>query len=384
MMSVQSFMRHGKASVIVGGQFGSEAKGLAAAMVAKHDLLISKSNRSFISTTNAGAQAGHTTVLEDGRKFVCYHLPTIGVMSPNALIYLNAGSIIDPGLLTKEIISVCEVTGENPGDLIRRIRVHPNAAIIHQDHKEAEAGDGRGSGATTHLGSTMKGVGAALASKIMRKPNTIARDMLNIYGELKIEAIDLNNHLACHGSVTVEIPQGTGLSLNASRFYPHCTSRDCWVGQGMADAGIHPSFLGEVMMVQRTFPIRVGHVYHPQTGERIGDSGPFYPDGPEISWDDLPGVEPERTTVTQRVRRIASWSKMQYLEAMRLNRPTIVLTTFINYLHDERYLSILKGRMDLTHDMLRLYPETLWSWGPRVDQWTDDIETARTKCQKGK
>ena len=74
MMSVQSFMRHGKASVIVGGQFGSEAKGLAAAMVAKHDLLISKSNRSFISTTNAGAQAGHTTVLEDGRKFVCYHL----------------------------------------------------------------------------------------------------------------------------------------------------------------------------------------------------------------------------------------------------------------------------------------------------------------------
>jgi len=378
-MSIRDFVHHGKASVIVGGQFGSEAKGLAAAIVARNDHMVSKTGRQFISTTNAGAQAGHTTILENGTKFVCYHLPTIGVMSPQSIIYLNAGSIIDVKLLYKEIHDVSGATGEDANALMARIRIHPKAAIIHEEHKMMESGNNRGSGATTHLGSTMKGVGAALASKIMRRPGILAGDSINPNGPLKVEVMDLNHYMHKKGSVTVEIPQGTGLSLNASRFYPHCTGRDCWVGQGIADASINPRFLGEVMMVQRTFPIRVGHVYHPDTGERIGDSGPFYPDSQEMQWDDLPGVEPERTTVTQRVRRISAWSRMQYLEALRLNNPTIVLTTFINYLKDEKYLNILRNRMGLIHQETGINPDTLWSWGPKVNEWGENT-VAKFPC----
>lgn len=391
-MSLHDFTRHGKAAVIVGGQFGSEAKGMAAAVVAREDYLLNKPGRQFIATTNAGAQAGHTTILEDGSKFICYHLPTIGVLLKHSTIYLNAGSIIDLDLLDREITDVSNALGRDPNDLARRIIIHPNAAIISSNNKLQEVGDGRGSGMTTHLGSTMKGVGAALASKIMRRPLTIAGEVIavdhnsvSLYGMLyKVGVINLNESLSKGGSVTVEIPQGTGLSLNASLFYPHCTSRDCWVGQGLADASIHPSFLGNVLMVQRAFPIRVGHVYDPHTGERIGNSGPFYPDSTEMEWTEFPGIEPERTTVTQRVRRIASWSKMQYAEALALNRPTHVMTTFINYLKDDRYLRILNGRMRLEHSRLNINPHTLWSWGPRTDQWSDDTDDATAEMQVSK
>lgn len=375
-----NFIQPGFASFIVGGQFGSEAKGLAAAIVATHSKAIRYGQR-LICTTNAGAQAGHTTVLDDGRKFVCYHLPTIGVLSPASTIYLNAGSIIDPELLWDEILQVSQVTGEDFHHLMKRVVIHPNAAVIQMRHKIIEAT------ATQHLGSTQKGIGAALSDKIMRKPgSTISEVGLGNFGGT-IGSIDLNRKMMDKWAVTVEVPQGTGLSMNAGHFYPKCTSRDCWVGQGMTDAGINPYFISEVLMVQRTFPIRVGHIFD-ATGQRVGDSGPFYPDSAELDWEkDFPDLEPERTTVTKRVRRIATFSALQYRDGLLLNRPTIVLNTFMNYfsaialpaanarwpLTKEGYLNRLKQVE--TDAALSPLPTHLWSYGPKVSDtffdWRD-------------
>lgn len=351
---MENFVQPGLASVVVGGQFGSEAKGLVAACLA-----INSYHKPDICTTNAGAQAGHTTVLANGTKFVCYHLPTIGVLTPSATIYINAGSIIDPDLLDREVEQVALATGEDVNRLWSRICIHPNACIITSEAKQMEA-----QGATRHLGSTMKGVGAALANKIMRRHGSTA-STYNSQGRWRnVQSIELNSLMCDGAAVTVEIPQGTDLSINASSFYPKCTSRDCWVGQGLTDAGIHPRRLGKIAMVVRTFPIRVGHVFDPHTGEKTGDSGPFYGDSVELDWEkDFPGIEPERTTVTQRVRRIATWSREQWLHAYTLNDPDYTFLTFTNYCTKEELSAI---RSDLNGG--DCFTDIYESWGPRVDQ----------------
>lgn len=385
-MRIRDFIQPGKASVIVGGQFGSEAKGMAAAVVASHiphnfiktvegGAPSSWWGKHMVCTTNAGAQAGHTTVLDEGKKFVCYHLPTIGVLCPWSTIYLNAGSIIDLTLLNDEVNNVAQITGEPLHQLRRRILIHPNAAIITKEAREREA-----KGATAHLGSTMKGVGAAQAAKIMRNPNAVAgydiwHDTIKGMG-MTVCSINLNKAMAKDNIVTVEIPQGTGLSINAASFYPKCTSRDCWVGQGFTDAGIHPSFLGPVMMVTRTFPIRVGHIYD-DAGMLIGHSGPFYSDSQELDWEvDFPGLVPERTTVTKRVRRIATWSEGQYEDAIRLNRPDIVMHTFTNYFKDVDAFNDYAARVDGVHDVVGINPTSMWSWGPGIEDWSNKIDDA--------
>lgn len=361
------FFIPGKASVVVGGQFGSEAKGLVAAYLALND---TNPHIRIIATTNAGAQAGHTTILPDGRKFVCYHLPTIGVLIETSTIYLNAGSIIDLDCLMNEVAAVSSVTGEGEISLWDRIIIHPNATLIQPRHKAAEA-----DGPTRAIGSTQKGVGAALVSKIRREPDaTIAHAAYKL--PCLVDRMDLNRVLEKGNiCVSVEIPQGTGLSINASPFFPHTTSRDCWVGQGLTDAGIHPKFLGNVAMVCRTFPIRVGNIL--QDGQQVGHSGQFYHDSDELEWDDFPGVEPERTTVTKRIRRIATWSRDQYREALRLNRPDFVFLTFTNYLTAFGY-----GLADQIADMQDdqhaegVNPTIVYSWGPRADQVSFLVEDA--------
>lgn len=338
-----TFIKSGHASVVVGGQFGSEAKGLVASYLAVNSLY----RGHLICTTNAGAQAGHTTILDDGRKFVCFHLPTIGVLRPDSTIYINAGSIIDADLLYREIRDICSVTGEDVDHLRDRIVVHPNAAHITQHAKNVEA-----EGATTHLGSTQKGVGAALADKIMRHPWSTIGGLDPFGGMLKVMTLDLMELMDKNYAVTVEIPQGTGLSINASPFFPKCTSRDCWLVSGLNDAAIHPDYLNEVAMVVRTFPIRVGHISDKE-GEIVGNSGPFYPDSVELGWDQLPGVTPERTTVTKRVRRIATWSWQQYRDALRLNRPSRVFLTFTNYMDERSVLTHLAAMQNVHREIFR-------------------------------
>ena len=118
----------------------------------------------------------------------------------------------------------------------------------------------------------------------------------------------------------VEVPQGFDLGINSGLSYPYCTSREISIAQAMSDAQIHPRFLGKVMMTMRTYPIRVG-----------GTSGPFYSDSDEITWEEL-GVTPELTTVTKRVRRVATFSMLQYERSLNAIVPDYVFLNFLNYI----------------------------------------------------
>lgn len=332
-MTLDAFCTSGKIDFILGGQYGSCGKGAASAWLTTTLIKqredseavwnqANRDNRDFLKyqslparynivTTNAGCQSGHTSI-HNGKKRVLFHFPTAGVIDPNTFIYLNAGSVIDPDVLRDEFI-------ENDISL-NRFCVHPNAAIVTSECREAEC---RAGSAQTRIASTRKGVGEAISRKVLRS-SKLARDYeWGRHGyQPNIITIDLNKRLQAGSSVLCEIPQGVSLSLN-SQFYPYVTSRDCTVMQAMSDAGVHPSFMGSTMLVMRTFPIRVG---------AIGDnnSGDCYPDQLETSWGAL-GVEPEITTVTKRVRRVFTWSKLQLNDAMALCRPQSVYLTFCDY-----------------------------------------------------
>lgn len=357
-MWLDSFCRPGKADFLVGGQWGSEGKGAAAAYLAKALVELGAQRHMYdIVTTNAGAQAGHTST-HNGKTRVAFHLPTAALIAQDygirPLVYLNAGSIIDPQVLEDELRDA----GFTPGQFV----IHPNAAIITDGCRAAE---GDRQSAQTKIASTRKGVGEALARKVLRYGLT-AKDH-PFTKQFVSREFSLSHALKNGASVLVEVPQGIGLSIDGP-FYPHCTSRNCTVMQAMSDAGIHPSFYGASMLVLRTYPIRVGNIV--EAGQELGQSGGHYPDQREISWNEL-GVRPEITTVTKRVRRVFTFSVDQMRDAMALTRPDVVCLTFCDYPGANRSGITEQIHYAAASVGMKGPPTVLYQAGPTTDDVSD-------------
>ena len=60
--------------------------------------------------------------------------------------------------------------------------------------------------------------------------------------------------------VLVEGTQGSGLSVYHSTFYPKATSRDTNAAGFISEVGLSPRLVSEIVLVFRTFPIRVAGV----------------------------------------------------------------------------------------------------------------------------
>lgn len=301
------------AHVLVDGQFGSTGKGVLAAYLAEK--AAERNIRFHGVISNAGPNSGHTFYVDD-EKHVLKQLPTFAVASAligvRIPIYLSAGAIIDPEILRKEAAKYHDCA----------IMVHPNAAVIHNWNKDEEQG-----GSIAAVAGTRSGTGSALAAKIHREPNGVWDEVGHVVHEMPHNVVTMRTdfRLIDRQRYFVEVSQGFSLGIN-SQFYPKVTSRECTVMQAIADARIAPRFVQRTFMVARTFPIRVGNV----DGH---SSGSWYPDQVELEWADI-GVQPELTTVTQRERRIATFSVQQMTEAVIANQPDFVLLNFMNYLKD--------------------------------------------------
>lgn len=321
---MKPFIKQKKLNLIIDGQFGSTGKGLISAYVALN-------NHIDVFISNLSPNAGHTFNLGDGPKVV-KQLPVGSVLRDNrrSLIYLTAGSIINPALLLKEI-ETFEVDPE-------RLCIHPRAAIITNEDLQEERSS---SSSVAKIASTQSGVGVALANKILRKAK-LAKDI----PELKefIREVDLMWYMDQGLSVLMETSQGFDLGLNSGLAYPYCTSRDVTTSSCLSDAQVHPSYLGNVLMTTRTFPIRVGNLV--VDGKTIGESGPFYQDSIETTWEDLKET-PEFTTVTKRVRRVASFSLEQYKRSLHYIKPSHVFLNFVNYVKNEETVKLLKEAFKL-------------------------------------
>lgn len=322
---------------IVDGQYGSTGKGALAAVIAR-----AGRNSIEVYATNAGPNSGHTAVL-GSTKVVTTQIPVGAAVAhllpgPAFDTYLTAGAIINPKMLQQEVekYGVCPV-------------IHPCAAVITSEHLEQEQSNG-----SARVAGTAKGVGAALADKVNREGNLWGRQD-TWFGSSGV--VRLEGRCVLHESA-----QGFSLGVNEPRFAPATTSRECTVQQAMSDARIPRSMVNKVAMTLRTFPIRVGNT-------QMGYSGDFYEDQKETSWEEL-GLPEEYTTVTKRVRRVFTWSWLQFIDAIRVNEPNLLNVNFMDYLPiDERETFIKQMlicyRQTLPH---RPDPIILCGFGPEIDQ----------------
>ena len=297
-----------KIDMIVDLQYGSTGKGLIAGYMAEK-------NRYDVCVTANMPNAGHTYIDSKGNKFVHKVLPN-GVVSPMCdWALIGPGAVFDSDRMRQEIAHL-----RAAGYTEFRVGIHPNAVVLQDRHRDAEA-------ANVKIGSTMQGSGAALIEKIRRDPE-VPITAYQVWGEMSDPDVEVLTHdeyryiIDNARAVLAEGAQGFSLGIN-ERFYPYCTSRDCTPARFMADMALPLPLLRRVVGTARMHPIRVGN---PEGGW----SGPCYSDQTEISWGDL-GVEEERTTVTNRVRRVFTFSKKQIEDAIWQAQPNEVFLNFVNY-----------------------------------------------------
>jgi adenylosuccinate synthase len=287
--------RNKKVTVVIGGQFGSEAKGKVISFL---------SNEFDVAVRTGSPNAGHT-VIDKSEIYRLQQIPAT-FLNKDCILCIGAGALINPDILKKEV----EKTNTKG-----RLFIDPQAGIIEEKHIKHEGE------LVKNIGSTGKGCGAALSNRIWRKDFRLAKDVFQ--DEYKIADVSeiINKAIDDGKSILVEGTQGFGLSIYHG-IYPYVTSRDTTASNFLAEAGISPLTVKEVILVIRTYPIRVA-----------GPSGPLpY----EISWEDLSkkiGKDViEMTTVTGKVRRVAEFDIEIVKKAIKVNRPTQIALQFLNYL----------------------------------------------------
>lgn len=334
------FLRPG-AYLVVDGQFGSTGKGLLSSLIADYGI-----DTGLLThvTSNAGPNSGHTAYVP--HKVMTQQLPIATVMAVvrqcRVKTTLNAGAVIDPNIL------LYEHANHNVG--ILDLSIHPKAAVIGQVDRDAEA-----QGSVAAIASTGKGVGSAIARKVLRQNNVAERDERLAHLVSPPDPWDWSV-----SKVMVEVSQGFSLGIN-QRFYPYSTSRECTVQQAIADANIPARRVQKVAACYRTFPIRVGNTEQ-------GNSGIGYWDQKETSWEEL-GLEPEFTSVTKRKRRVFTWSWTQFIDSLQANEPDLVFINFAQYIkcpeERGRFLNEVRNTYRIVMD--KPLETLLVGFGPRIE-----------------
>jgi adenylosuccinate synthase len=288
--------------VVVGSEYGSEGKGnIAFHLAPEYDLLIRV----------GGPNAAHKVYLASGEIFTHTSLPS-GTRNGEAQLLIGPGSVVYPKELLSEIAR-CDVSAA-------RLSIDPRVMIIEDEDKALEEAELK-----ERISSTASGTGSATARRVMRSENVrLARDIPELTPYVRPALEILEGAYASRQRIMLEGTQGSGLSLFHGP-YPYVTSRDTNVAGCLAEAGIAPARVRKVVMVTRTYPIRVG-----------GASGPMTT---ELDWTEIERrsglvglAEKELTSKTKKLRRVGEteWDLLRH--AAVLNAPTDVALTFADYI----------------------------------------------------
>lgn len=304
----------GKLTVLVGGQYGSEGKGAIAAKVA---------NDYQIHVRVGSPNAGHT-IYWNNEKHVMQSIPC-GWINPRAVIMIGRGALLNMKQFMKELVHIQQYYP----DFTSRLLIDSEAGVLDEKFHEQEGGvDGE---MHRRIGSTGEGVGPARIARINRDPSQFRqfKDIAKEYGLEECLWKNTPEYIATAQdmgiNILIEGTQGSALSLLHS-YWPYCTSIDTNAAGIISEVGIAPSRVTDVLMVVRTYPIRVA-----------GNSGPMKG---EITWEELServgkNMAPEKTTVTKKIRRIAEWDDELFRQSCILNAPTEIALTFADYIDPE-------------------------------------------------
>lgn len=290
--------------ILVGGELGSEGKGhIAAHLAREYGLLVRV----------GGPNAGHT-VMSAGAKHTYHHIPSGTLANPSAQLLLAPGAVVRVPRLLDEIMEF--------GVDRDRLSIDPQVMTISDADIRGEERNLR-----ERIGSTAQGVGYATARRVRRDGSVrLARDVKTLQPYIRSAAEILREAYERDVPIMVEGTQGTGLSLFHGP-YPSVTSRDTTAAGCLAEAGISPARVRRIVMVCRTYPIRVA-----------GNSGPM---SNELTWQmisDRSGIPlpelmaAEKTSTTKRDRRVGEFDWALFRNAVELNGPTDIALTFADYL----------------------------------------------------
>jgi len=222
--------------LVCGGQWGDEGKGKVVAYLAL------KYKPKIVARAGVGPNAGHTVYFK-GKKFGLRQVPC-GFVYGGSRILIGPGVLVNPEVLLKEV----EETGI--GD---RLGVDRKCALIEPVHIEKDR-------SSEHLkekiGTTGTGCGPANVDRVGRRAK-LAESSPELQPFLTDVPSEINEALNERALVLVEGSQGFGLSLIHGT-YPYVTSKDTTAGTMLADVGVGPTKVSEVILVFKAYVSRVG------------------------------------------------------------------------------------------------------------------------------
>ena len=271
------------AVVVVGSQWGDEAKGKIV------DLLAQQAD--VVVRYAGGSNAGHTVMT--GSLLLKLHLIPSGILNPNTLCVISDGVVVDPSVLVREVQGL-----QQQGISTENLKLSPNAHVVLPYHKEIDRleEERRAQG---KIGTTMQGVGPAYADKArrvgIRVCDLISADRLKarlqavlpeknfliekLYGGQPLEegpildqysefgqvlrplvtdTSELVHHACTAGKrVVFEGAQGTMLDIDHGT-YPYVTSSHPVAGGACLGTGVGPRVISKVIGVCKSYTTRVG------------------------------------------------------------------------------------------------------------------------------
>ncbi|MFE5504343.1 adenylosuccinate synthetase [Amycolatopsis japonica] len=338
--------------VLVGAQYGSEGKGnIAFYLAPEYDVLMRV----------GGPNAGHKVPLPT--PYTHRLLPSGTQNNADAVIVIGPGATLDVGLLLNEIAE-CSVE-------VGRLFVDPQAMVIEQADLKIERA------LVSGIGSTGKGGGSAAARRILgRHPQGVSTPVrlagtipeLRPYVKPSFEILD--RAFSRGEKVLLEGTQGTALSVFHGA-YPHVTSRDTTTAGTLAEAGIGSHRLRRIVMVARTYPIRV----------KNPDGASSGPMSQEIGWDEISErsgipldelLKQEKGSVSHNQRRVAEFDWSLLRRAAELNGATDVALTFTDYLDVQnrkarRYEQLTPSTIEFVEEVERVASVPVSLLGTRFD-----------------
>jgi adenylosuccinate synthase len=336
-------------TIIVGTQWGDEAKGKVTDLLAE--------DMDVVARYNGGDNAGHT-IAHQGRTFKLHLVPS-GVLHPQCRLVIGNGVAVNPEVLLEEIDRLASLGIDvSP----RRLELSDGAHLIMPYHRaldgaaEQERGD-------SQIGTTRRGIGPAYADKAART-GLRAGDMLEsdfdsrvreavvahnrllekVYGQSPLspeEAVDqyaayadrlrphitdtsLRVHRALQAGqmVLAEGAQGMLLDLDHGT-YPYVTSSSPIAGGVYTGLGVGPGDCPRILGVAKAYTTRVGAGPFPT--ELTGPLGHQIRGTGDQPWD-------EYGTTTGRPRR-CGWLDLVILRyAARINGLTELAITKLDVL----------------------------------------------------
>jgi len=288
----------GKATVVLGGQWGDEGKGKIVDFLAEsHDAVV---------RFQGGANAGHT-IRTEGQEYI-FHLVPSGILLDGKDCLLGGGLVVDPLELAEELESLLSRGVAVEG----RVFLSRSAHLLLPYHKvldrlEEESKKGKS------IGTTGRGIGPAYKDKAGRtglRAEIFAKEPERLERILMERVIEVNRRIdALYGgevlppketveklmavrpviapmlvdshrymqealragkSILLEGAQGAMLDLDHGT-YPFVTSSNPSIGGAITGSGVAPKHLGDVYGVFKAYCTRVGN--GPFPSELLGGEG---------------------------------------------------------------------------------------------------------------